>query len=438
MIRKAVLILLISLFGLPVVAQKATEPADPPPQTVTSATLTLDDLVREALQKNPAVQSALHAVQGQRLRVPQARSWPEPTLALGWMGNIAPFDVQAGDPSSYRSVSAMQEIPYPGKLRLRGEVASKEAQVAWWDYEALRRQVAAGVKTAYYDYFFYDKALQVTRRDKELLGKLASIAEARYRVGKGIQQDVLRSQVEVSLLLQKVTTLEQQRDTAQARLNSFLARAPESPLPAPAEVQAAALQSLDALYALARSNDTGLQREQQMVERNQLAADLARKDYYPDLSVGYMYQQRPLMPDMHGLTFSLKIPVFYKSRQRAAVQEAAEQVVSAQQGREERRNELYFQLKQEYLAAKASSELVKLYSQGVVPQSSLALESAMSAYQVGTVDFLSVLANFRNLLDYETDYYRELANYQSALARMEPLVGQDLTSAQSTAPGVKP
>jgi outer membrane protein TolC len=165
-----------------------------------------------------------------------------------------------------------------------------------------------------------------------------------------------------------------------------------------------------------------------MIERNQLAVNLAQKDYYPDLSVGYMYQQRPMLPDMHGMTFTINVPVFYKSKQREAVRQATEERLAAESGRDNRQNELNFELKQQYLAAKASDELLRLFSEGVVPQSSLALESSMSAYQVGTVDFLSVIGNFSTVLNYEIDYYRELANYQTALARMESMVGVDLTS----------
>jgi outer membrane protein TolC len=168
-----------------------------------------------------------------------------------------------------------------------------------------------------------------------------------------------------------------------------------------------------------------------MIERNQLAVTLAQKDYYPDLSVGYMYQQRPNMPDMHGMTFTVNIPVFYKSKQREEVRQATEERLAAENSRGNRQTELNFELKQQYLAAKASDELLKLFSQGIVPQSSLALESSMSSYQVGTVDFLSVLGNFSTVLSYEIDYYRELANYQSSLARMESMVGVDLTSSAS-------
>ncbi len=410
------------------VAPQSTQAAQP-------TTITGDELVRDALQHNSAVQSALHRVEALRHRVPQVQSLPDPQVSVGWMGNATPFSVQQGDPSSYRGVQAMQEIPFPGKLGLRGDIASKEAEAAWWDYEAVRRRVTADVKAAYFDYFFYDKAIPITQKNRDLLTKLSQIAEARYRVGKGIQQDVLKAQTELSLILQRLTVLEQQRSTAQVRLNTLLSRPPETPLPSAAEVQPAVLAySLDELYQLAQKNDPGLHREQQMTERNQYAVNLARKEYYPDFGVGYMYQQRPLMPDMHGLTFTVNIPIFYKSKQREAVKEATEEVLSSQAARQNRLNEVNFQVKQEYLLAQASQELYDLYAKGVVPQSSLALESSMSAYQVGNVDFLTVLANFTNVLQYQIEYYRELANFESALARLEPLIGLELTTAHSQSP----
>jgi outer membrane protein TolC len=224
--------------------------------------------------------------------------------------------------------------------------------------------------------------------------------------------------------------LQQQRNSSQARLNTLLARSPEAPLPPAENVERSPLNySLDDFYRLARQNDPGLHREDRMVERNQLAVSLAQKDYYPDLSVGYMYQQRPMLPDMHGMTFTVNIPVFYKSKQREEVRQATEERLAAERSRDNRQNELNFELKQQYLAAKASDELLRLFSQGVVPQSSLALESSMSSYEVGTVDFLSVIGNFSTVLNYEIDYYRELANYETALARMESIVGVELTSA---------
>lgn len=400
--------------------------------TTDQSVLKLDEVVKVALEKNPAVLSASHTVSAERAKASQASALPDPTFGVGWMGNPRPFSVQTGDPSSYRSVNAMQMLPFPGKRSLRGQLAGKDADASQWDLEAVRRRVVTDVKSAYYDYWYYDKAIRTTQENRDLLTKLSEIAEARYRVGKGMQADVLRSQVEISMLLQKLTTLEQQRATAQARLNTLLSRDPDSPLPPAADVTGPSrlTYSLEELYKLAGENDPEYQRMQRMVERNQLAMNLAHKDYLPDLSVGYMYEQRPAMPDMHGFTFTVNIPVFYRSKQREEVQQAKEEELSASSARDNRQNELYFDLKQNYLAAKASENLLKLFSQGVVPQSSLALESSMSAYQVGNVDFLTLIGNFTTVLNYQTDYYRELANYQTSLARMEAVTGTDLTGTQ--------
>ena len=431
-------VFLLALIAAPACAQTTSEPikvldlernasgqASTSSQAQESATLSA--LVREALQKNPAVQSAYRQVQAMRRRVPQVKTLPDPTVGVGWAGNIAPFSVQTGDPSSYRGITAMQMLPYPGKLSLQGKIADREAEAAYWDYENVRRRVVADLKTAYYDYAFYAKAIETTKRNKDLLDKLSKISEARYRVGKGVQQDVLKSQVEISMVEQRLTMLEQQAKTAQARINTLLFREPDAALPPPTTLEPVKLEySLDQLYQMALSQDTGIQREQRMVERSEYAADLAKKSYYPDFTVAYMYQQRPQLPDMNGFIVSVNVPIFYKAKQREAVRESTDEVISAQQSKDNRKTELFFAVKEQYLMAKSSERLFQLYSQGVVPESSLALESSMSAYQVGNVDFLTVLSNFTTILDYEVNYYRELANYNMAVARLEPLVGTEL------------
>lgn len=430
-IRNLVLLVIwLGLIRVPALAAEASAPvaAQAAAQADSQTALRLEEVVAEALEQNPAIQSARRRVEAMRHRIPQAKSLPDPKVSVGWMGNATPFDVQEGDPSSFRSVGAMQELPFPGKLKLRGEIADREAEAAWWQYEAVRRRVVAEVKATYYNYFFYSTAIEITRKDRDLLEKLTKIAEARYEVGKGIQQDVLKAQVELSTLLQRLTVLEQQKKIAEARLNTLLFRQPEAELAPPVRIEQFRLErTLEDLYALAKENDTGLQQEQRMIERNQYAVQLARKQFYPDFGVEYMYQNRPLMPEMHGFTFSINIPVFYKSKQREAVREATEDLAAADRSRQNREAELYFAVKEQYLAAKSSDDLLKLFSEAVVPQSSLALESSMSAYQVGTADFLTMLTNFMTVLDYEVNYYRQLADYQIALARLEELVGVELT-----------
>jgi cobalt-zinc-cadmium efflux system outer membrane protein len=395
---------------------------------VGAAQVTLDDLINGALSQNPAIKSAAERYRAQQARVPQARSLPDPTFSGGWMGNITPFSVQHGDPSSYRGLTVGQDVPFPGKLKLRGQIADRGAEAAWWEYEQARRQVASDVKVAYYEYFFYTKAMEITEKDKDLLQKLASIAESLYRVGKGMQPDVFRAQVEVSRIDQKLIILRQQEDTARARLNTLLYRDPESPLPPPAPFRPAEFHAtLAELYALGRRNDPGLEMDRRMIEGNRYATQLARKAYIPDFSVGYSYEQRPAKPDMHGVMVGINIPIYYRTKQRQGMIETTHDLIGSQRDLDDRMTTVNFEIKQQYLAATASWDLSNLYSKAIVPQSSLALESSMSAYEVGKLDFLSMLTNFVDVLDYEVGYYQELSKFQSALARLEPLVGQELT-----------
>lgn len=390
--------------------------------------VSLQDLLVVALAQNPAIKGASERYKAQQARVPQARSLPDPTLSGGWMGNITPFSVQGGDPSSYRGLTVAEDFPYPGKLKLRGQIADRDAQAAWWDYEQTRRQVIADVKVAYYNYFYSTKAMEITEKDKDLLKKLESIAEALYKVGKGMQQDAFRAQVEVSRVDQRLIVLHQQEHTARVRLNTLLDQDPESPLAPPAPFTPAEFENtLDDLYAMARQNDPGLERDRRMVEGSRYAVNLAQKAYDPDFSVAYTYLQRPSLPDMHGFTVGINIPIFYRTKQRQGVIEASHNLTSASRDLDNRLTSVNFEIKQQYLAATASRDLFNLYSKAIVPQSSLALESSMSAYQVGKLDFLSMLTNFINVLDYEVSYYQELSNYQIALSSLEPLVGVELT-----------
>lgn len=381
-----------------------------------------------ALEKNPAIQSAWRRVQALKARIPQARSLPDPMVSAGWIGDIAPFDVQEGFPPSARNFTASEDIPFPGKLKLRGQVADRQAEAAWWDYEATRRKVVSEVKAAYYNYFYYERAIEITEKNKDLLEKLTQIAEVRYKVGKGIEQDVLRSQVELSRLLQQLTVLHQEDETARVRLNTLLYRDPEAPLPPAAPFEQAKFPyTLESLYAMARENDPGLQRDARMIEGSEYAVKLTRKAYNPDFRVAYTYQQRPMLRDSSGFSIGINIPIFYKTKQREGVIGASQEMTAARRNLDDRKTEVNFQVKSQYLAAKAAADLARLYSQAVVPQSSLALESSMSAYEVGKADFLTMLDNFRTVLDYEMGYYRELSDYQIALSRLEPLVGIELT-----------
>jgi cobalt-zinc-cadmium efflux system outer membrane protein len=400
-------------------AQQAPAPAP---------TVKLADLVAEAEQKDPGIRAAGRMVDAKHARVPQARALPDPQLSIGYMGDFAPFQTQANDPASYRQFGLMQEIPYPGKRDLRGKIAEKDVDAEQWNLEAARRYVRAQVKLAYYELWAVDRALETAQKDKDLLETFAAIAAERYKVGKGLQQDVLRAQVEVTRILQRFTVLRQRRLTLEARLNSLLQRPPDAPLGSLEPVEKSPFAfTLDELLDKAVANAPEIRREDQRIEQSQYAIHLAKKEYYPDFGVGWDYQNRGSgQRDMYGLRFTLNLPIFYKSKQREALGEASSTLAANREMRDAARTAILFQVKEQYLAARASEELLTLYRKGMVPQSSLALESALAAYQVGSLDFLSLLTDFTTVLDYETSYYEELANFQKALVRIEQITGLEI------------
>ncbi len=392
-----------------------------------SSPVTLAELVTEAERVHPAIKAEARMVESKQARVPQAKALPDPTVTVGWMGNITPFTVQRLDPSSYRGIAAMQDFPYPGKLALRGQIAQKDVEAEKWNLEAARRQVRAEVKSAYYELWSVDQAIAITQKNKDLLQKLARIAEEKYKVGKGLQQDVLRAQLEVSRVLQTLTILNQRQRSLVARLNTLLLRPPDSPLGPLAGVEKSPLNySLEELIEKGVENSPDIRRQEQLIEQSHYAVNLARKEYYPDFRVGYDYWQRPDQMDMHGFNFTINIPIFYKKKQREGVNEANLAHESAKQSRDAIRTELLFEVKDQFLRARASEELLTLYTRALVPQSSLALESSLAAYQTGTLDFESLISNFTSVLEYETSYYEELAKYQTALVSLEQITGVEL------------
>jgi outer membrane protein TolC len=398
------------------------------PQSVASQdAVRLADLLDEAERVHPAIKAEERMIDSKRARIPQVKSLPDPTVGVGWMGNITPFSIQDLDPSSYRGISVMQDVPYPGKLNLRGKIAEKDVDAEQWNLETVRRQVRAGVKSAYYELGSVDQAIGHAQKNKDLLDKLARIAEEKYKVGKGLQQDVLRAQLEVSRILQTLTILNQRRLSLTARLNTLLLRPPDAPIGTFETVTPSPLNySLDELVERGVENYPDIRRQQQLIEQSQYAVNLARREYYPDFRIGYEYQQRPDLMDMHGFNFTINVPIFYKKKQREGVNEANFAVESAKQSREAIRTELLFQIKDQFLRARASDELLSLYTRALVPQASLALESSMAAYQTGTLDFESLISNFSSVLQYEVSYYEELANYQKALVTLEQITGIEL------------
>lgn len=386
----------------------------------------IDELVKELLRSNPAIRAAQYRVDAATKRPSQMSTLPEPKLSVSNFGVGHPLSRLRDSDFAYVGFGFSQEIPYPGKLALAGEEARKDVEAEREMYRTLVLDATAQVKAAYFDWFGVIKAIEITRKNRDLLGRLEQIARVRYSVGKGIQQDVLKAQVEQSTLAQQLEVLSQRKATIEARIQSLLNT--EAPLGRPAEVRLSPLATgLEEVLSALDAQSPRLKAKQAAIEGRAVAIERSKKDYRPDFGVSVQWQKNGApFRDYYMAVAEMKVPLYFWRKQRLGVEESVARFREARQDYLADRQELVFQTKDLYLTAKTSERLLALYREGIIPQSALSLESALAAYETGSVDFLTLMNNFMTMLTYEMQYYQEFAKHGQALARLEALIGMPL------------
>jgi outer membrane protein TolC len=389
----------------------------------------LKKLLAEALDRNPEILAAQKRYEAARQRPSQASSLPDPMFSPQYTSNGRPWP-GAGlgtNPTSSIGFMVSQEMPWPGKRKLQGDMAVKEAEAEYQEYLRAQLSVVSRVKQAYYRRAYAFDIVDVLDRNIELLTKLLKVTEARYSVGKAAQQDVFKAQTQLSILETKRIQLEREKRAREAELVSLLDRQPGSTLSAPAGLKPQeAVADLEQLYAAATRNSPMLLRDEKMIQRAEIAVNAARKDYYPDYTVKAGYFNQGSMAPMYQAGVDFKIPLYFFRKQRPAVAEQADGLSASRHTYAATNQELHFRINDDHLMAQTSSQLINLYGKTVIPQASLALESSLSSYETGSVDFLTVLMNYVTVVEYEMNYYDELQNFYLALSRLEEMTGQTL------------
>ena len=388
----------------------------------------LADLLALASERNPR----LHAAQRRweaLTKVPrQVGSLPDPAISVRNFGVGQPFSTLNTSNFAFVSLGVSQQIPFPGKQRLRSDMAREAAMGEKERYRQLELDVLSQVKTAYYDYFYFTTALETVGRTRGLMLSFEKIAGARYSVGKGLQQDVLRAQLELTGLREREEIFRQRRGSAQAAINALVDRAPGAPLGAPEQVEQAPFPvELTELYQQMQHNSPVLREREHQVSRNALAVDLSRKNYFPDMRAGFEWQHTgSLFRDYYVAAFEVRVPLYFWRKQRLGAEEASARLIESRRSYRAATQDLLFRAKDQFLQARASDRLLSLYKTALIPQTTLTLESAISSYEVGSVDFLTLMSAAIVLLDYELEYYGQLTTYQKALASLEPILGMTL------------
>ncbi len=379
-----------------------------------------------AQEANPSLQAARLGVDAARERIPQSGALPDPVLTLGLMNR--PLDgFGTAEPMTMNTVQLTQQLPWPGRLGSARGQADHLVHAQEHDADEIEQQLTARVKAVYYRLAYVDRALGVMRATRELLRGFLDVASAKYAVGDGLQQDVLQAQVAVARMTEDIMVLEQERTASAARLNTLLGRDAIVPIPAlELPTPEAHLPPVDSLMAIAARERPALQAARSRIDAAEAGYRAARRQLYPDFMVSLGYGQRPQYTDMVTIMLGISVPLWAGGRQLPMRREMLAEQAEQEARERELRNETYARITELRAEAARAVSLSELYAGSVLPQARAAVESALSAYRVGSVDFLTLVNNQLTVNRYEIETLRLAAEYQRAVAELEALISSDL------------
>lgn len=410
--------------------------AVPPAGAADTPLLGLEDAVAGAVASNPGL-AAMQARAGALAAVPsQAGSLPDPMLSLDVMN--LPTDGFALDrePMSMVQLWIEQALPYPGKLALQARAAERDADAAASDSEEARLRLVRDVRQAWWQVHYLDRALEIVARNRDLLRQFVDIARTKYKVGDGLQQEVLLAQVELSRLLDRDIDLQGQRQAQVAHLNALLDRDAGAAVELPAQVDEALPVLLPDPQLLDRA-DQGrslLAQRRHEVEAARTRQELAQRERYPDFRVGVSYGLRDgrepdgsARSDFMSVGVAMSLPLYAGRKQNRFVEQRSRELLQQQYQLQDDAA----RVREEITAAAAdyrrAAEQVRLYRTGILPQARQSVASMLSGYQVNKVDFLNLVRAEITLYDYEMQYWESFSEAHQALARLAAAVGGEVT-----------
>jgi outer membrane protein, heavy metal efflux system len=395
-------------------------------------TLTLPGLLNEARAKNPALQAMHYRYEAGRERVPQAGALPDPMLMIGVQNLPTNSFSFSQEMMTSKMVGLSQTFPFFGKRGLRREAASFEANALEGDYGEVGLQLEKDVKSAYFDLYRIKKDLEVLDKTGTLLESLLKITQSRYSVGLGNFKDVVKTQVEQSLLVDKRLTLQRDERTKRAELGALLGRG--APVEGTVEdVKPAVLTlSATALSESAIAARPALMAAADRIKEGEAMVETAKKDYYPDFTVSAQYMERDRLDtgekqsDMVTALVSVNLPVWRRSKLDPAVLEASLLKDAAGRERDAKVNEIKARVQSLVEQVNKDESQIKLYREVVIPQAGDDINAGLAGYEVGKVQYIDLLDSIRTFLDYHTGYYDRIAGREKAIAELEAVTGKEL------------
>ena len=388
----------------------------------------LATLISEAQSSNTQVSAADHAWKAATHVAQQVTTLPDPqfTIQSFSVGSPKPFAGFSNSDFAYIGFGASQEIPYAGKLRLKGDVADREADMQQTQADLLRASITDQVKELYLRLAYRDATLSILARNDAVLKPMIETGLSRYSLGQGSQAEVLKAQIEHTKILREVTMHHQEMGQLQASLKQTLHRLQTSPDIHPEPLSLTPLQRTgEELQNLVLAHNPAVSVDTASVHKQGAQVQSAEREGKPDFNVGYMFQQTGGgYRDYYMLTVSMRFP--RRKRVEAGVAEAAESLERSKQELDSQVQQQLAEVQKQYIAVTNTAELTTEYEDGFLPQARAAFRAEQTTYQSGKQAFAPVLSSLLDVLTFEHDYQQALLDHETALARLETLTGAHL------------
>ena len=385
-------------------------------------------LIEEVKKNDPAIHSAESAARAATFASSQASTLPDPqfTLQQFSVGSPRPFAGYTNSDFAYIGLGVSQQFPYPGKRKLRGAVADRDAETAKAHLEVVSQDEIETLKTTYFHLAYLQQTLGILQQNSALLQQIEQQAGAHYSTGQGNQRDVLKAQLERTKILREISMHHQLVGEDQALLKRILRRSQDSPAIIPEPLAATFLRyTASELLDKVREQNPNVHEDAAMIQRNQTAVELAQKEFRPDFEVSYMYENTDRkFRDYYMLSFSVNFP--RRRPRQAALAQAQVNVERAQQEQDSQLQAALAEVQKQYVVVKTSEEQLLIYRDGLIPQAQATIQAGLTAYESSRTDFESLFSSYMDVLNLELEYQQTLLDHDTAIAHIERVAGATL------------
>ena len=426
--RKRYLLLSSSVFFVVLLLTAAASAAEERCEQLSTA-----QAVADATADNPGLAAIRARYQALATLPAQQSALPDPVLSLGALNLPTDSFDFAQENMTQMQVGISQKFPFPGKLGLKKESASLEAEAALQEIDEARLLLVKNTRTTWWDIFYLEKSLEIVRSNQDLLRATVAAARTKYEVGKGLQQDVLLAQVELTKLMDRELTIANAVAKKKASLAALLARPADSSCFTLAnqasELILPTVLPVSTLQAMALTSRPGLLALEKKTAASQSRIELAHKEYYPDFTVGAAYGYRQDSPDgrdrsdLATFKISMNLPIWSGSKQDQAVAQRTSESLAAQHKVQAFKDRLLAEIASQFSEFSSTSSQSELFRTSLIPQAEQTAAAMLKGYQVNKVDFLNVVRAQLALYNYKITYWHHLSSAFKALAGLEAATG---------------